>query len=68
MKTLAASILLSVIFLSAGAFAGANRGTQPAAVSAANPANVTVVMKNGAWPPAGLISVAPCSHTRCLAI
>ncbi|MCA3556468.1 hypothetical protein [Aestuariivirga sp.] len=68
MKTLTPSVILSVMFLSAGAFAGSNHGSQPAAVSAAKPANVTVVMKNGAWPPAGLISVAPCSHTRCLAI
>ena len=68
MKTLTTSIILSVMFLSAGAFAGSNRGLHPATVTLANPANVTVVTKNGAWPPAGQISVEPCSHTRCFAI
>ena len=67
MKTLTTSIILSVMFLSAGAFAGSNRGVQPAMVSA-DPANVTVVTKNAAWPPAGQISVEPCSRTRCFAI
>ena len=68
MKTLTTSIILSVMFLSAGAFAGSNHGMHPVIVSAANPANVTVVTKNAAWPPVGQISVEPCSHTRCLAI
>ena len=68
MKTLTTSIILSVMFLSAGAFAGSNQGVQPATVSAANSANVTVVTKNAAWPPAGQISVDPCSRTRCFAI
>ena len=68
MKTLTTSIILSVMFLSAGAFAGSNHGAQPVAVSAANPANVTVVTKNAAWPPAGQISVEACNRTRCVDI
>jgi len=68
MKTLSTSIILSVMFLSAGAFAGSNHGVHPVTVSAANPANVTVITKNAAWPPAGQISVEPCSYNRCLAI
>lgn len=68
MKTLSTSIILSVMFLSAGAFAGSNHGVHPVTVSATNPANVTVVTKNAAWPPAGQISVEPCSYNRCLAI
>ena len=68
MKTLTTSIILSVMFLSAGAFAGSNHGVQPMMASASNPANVTVITNNAAWPPAGQISVEPCSHTRCLAI
>ena len=68
MKTLTTSIILSVMFLSAGAFAGSNHAGQPVMASAANPANVTVVTKNAAWPPAGQISVEPCSRTRCFAI
>lgn len=68
MKTLTTSIILSVMFLSAGAFAGSNHGAQPIIISAANPANVTVITKNAAWPPVGQISVEPCSRTRCFAI
>ena len=66
MKTLTTSLILSVMFLSAGAFAGATHKTiHPVALTAANPANVTVVTKNAAWPPAGQISVQPCSLHRC---
>ena len=68
MKTLTTSIILSVMFLSAGAFAGSNHNAQPVTVSDANAANVTVVTKNAAWPPAGQISVEPCSRARCIAI
>lgn len=66
MKTLTTSIILSVMFLSAGAFAGSSRDLHPAAIrAAAQTDNVTIVTKNAAWPPAGQISVEPCSHTRC---
>jgi hypothetical protein len=68
MKTLTTSIILSVMFLSAGAFAGSSRGVHPVTLTASTPGNVTVVTKNAAWPPAGQISVEPCSHTRCFAI
>lgn len=68
MKTLTTSIILSAMFLSAGAFAGSNRGIDPAIVAAASPANVTVVTKTAAWPPAGHISVEPCSRARCIDI
>lgn len=67
MKTLTTSIILSVMFLSAGAFAGAGQGGQSTAIAAGN-SNVTVITKNAAWPPAGQISVEPCSLNRCLAI
>jgi len=68
MKTLTASIILSAMFLSAGAFAGSDRGMAPVTLATANPANVTVVTKNAAWPPAGQISVEPCSRARCIDI
>ena len=68
MKTLTTSTILSVMFLSAGAFAGSNHGVHPVILSVANPANVTVITKNAAWPPAGQISVEPCSRNRCFAI
>ena len=68
MKTLTTSIILSVMFLSAGAFAGSRSDAHLVTAPAANPANVTIVTKNAAWPPAGQISVEPCSLARCLAI
>jgi len=70
MKTLTTSIILSVMFLSAGAFAGQHRGHEHAAGVAAveRPENVTVIRKNAAWPPAGNITVEPCSQNRCVEI
>jgi hypothetical protein len=68
MKTLTTSIILSVMFLSAGAFAGSNHGTHPATVATADADNVTVIEKNASWPPAGHISVEPCSRARCIDI
>lgn len=68
MKTLTTSIILSVMFLSAGAFAGSRNDVHSVTVPAANPANVTVITKNAAWPPVGQISVEPCSLSRCMAI
>ena len=69
MKTLTTSIILSVMFLSAGAFAGAHRGSEHVVTVATEaPANVTVITKNAAWPPAGNITVEPCSRNRCLDI
>ena len=71
MKTLTTTIILSVMFLSAGAFAGGNSkplsATKPQA-AVTDVSNVTVVRKNGAWPIAGQISVDPCSLTRCIDI
>lgn len=68
MKTLTTSIILSVMFLSAGAFAGSRNDAHLVTAPAANPANVTVVTKNAVWPLAGQISVEPCSLARCQAI
>jgi len=68
MKTLTTSIILSVMFLSAGAFAGSRNDAHIVTAPAANPANVTDITKNAAWPPAGQISVEPCSLARCQAI
>jgi hypothetical protein len=67
MKTLTTSLILSVLFLSAGAFAGSTHVVlqgQPDRQAE----NVTVIIKNGAWPPAGQISVEPCSYRRCIDI
>ena len=69
MKTLATSMLLSVIFLSAGAFAGAQREVHVPHVAAASVHdNVTTVGKNRLWPPAGQISMEPCKLRRCIAV
>ena len=64
MKTLTTSLILSILFLSAGAFAGAEQ--QVTAEYVADPANVTVIEKNQAWPLPGRISVEPCSYQRCI--
>lgn len=66
MKTLTTTAILSIMFLSAGAFAGESRNAQPVAPAAViNASNITVVEKNQAWPPAGRISVDPCQYELC---
>jgi hypothetical protein len=61
-------MLLSVIFLSAGAFAGPGHDTLRAPASPAASGSVTVIAKNGVWPPAAQVSVEPCKIRRCLDI
>ena len=68
MKTLTASLIRSAMFLSAGAFAGNVGKTQQIAVSAPKAENVTVILKNQAWPLPGQISVEPCNVRRCIDI
>ena len=66
MKTLTMTAILSVMFLSAGAFAGDSQtriATAPAQVE-----NVTVIVKNQVWPAAGRITVDPCKFNRCIDI
>lgn len=70
MKTLAASALLSIMFLSAGALAG-DRNHHPvidAVTTRDTAANVTVVFKNQVWPHPSRISVDPCQIDRCIDI
>ena len=55
MKTLIATATLTIMFLSAGAFASNNR--PPAVRETAVAVNVTVVGKNQTWPLAGQITV-----------
>jgi hypothetical protein len=64
MKTLLATATLTIMFLSAGAFAGNNTQTAPVAKSRIT--NVTVITKNGQWPVKGQISLDACSVRRCL--
>ena len=66
MKTLIATATLTIMFLSAGAFAGSDKNITQAK---ANPiVNVTVISKNSQWPVRGLISTDACSIRRCVAI
>lgn len=64
MKTLIATATLTVMFLSAGAFAGSD--TRTATVAKPQVSNVTVIVKNGQWPVKGQISFDACSLRRCL--
>jgi hypothetical protein len=64
MKTLSTSLLLSVMFLSAGAFAGSSIDMLTAPI--ADSANVTVIEKNRVWPLPGRITVEPCNASRCI--
>lgn len=57
MKTLAATAALTIMFLSAGAFAGNSRTSPMVATSAGN--NSTVIEKNQAWP-----TIAPLAATN----
>jgi hypothetical protein len=62
MKTLIATATLTVMFLSAGAFAGNDTTT----ATQSRISNVTVIAKNGQWPVKGQTSFDPCSVRRCL--
>jgi hypothetical protein len=64
MKTLLATATLTIMFLSAGAFAG--NDTQKSPVATSHITNVTVIAKNGQWPVKGQISLDACSLRRCL--
>lgn len=64
MKTVIATATLTVMFLSAGAFAGNGIEMAPAANSEI--INVTVISKNGQWPVKGQVSLDACSVRRCL--
>jgi hypothetical protein len=64
MKTLIATATLTIMFLSAGAFAG---NDMPMATLVKSPiSNVTVITKNGQWPVKGQTSFDACSVRRCL--
>ncbi len=59
MKTFASIIILTVAFLSAGAFAHNEIPTQ------IKRQNVTVVFKNQVWPVKGHIAINTCAVNRC---
>ena len=71
MKTRIATATLTVMFLSAGAFAGGHHGhglRHPMAAPIVDSANVTVISKNMAWPLPGHITVEACKLQRCIDI
>ncbi len=63
LKTMTVSAALAVMFLSAGAFAGANT-TKLMMVNT----NVTIIHKNSVWPMKGQITVNACAAKRCVAV
>ncbi len=66
MKTTVATAILTVIFLSAGAFAGSD--IRKPVTAPAQYANVTVIAKNQSWPVKGRITMQPCAVNRCIDI
>ena len=66
MRTATATAALTILFLSAGAFARDSR-LMPSAAAVQN-ANVTVINKNQSWPVKNLITVEACSVSRCIDI
>ena len=64
MKTLIATATLTIMFLSAGAFAG--NDIQMATLAKSPISKVTIITKNGQWPVKGQTSLDACSVRRCL--
>jgi hypothetical protein len=60
-KTLIATAALTAALLSAGAFANDTTGNAPAKLT-----NVTVIVKNQAWPVKAEMTVEPCRVRRCV--
>ncbi len=60
LKTMTLSAALAVMFLSAGAFAGANNA--PMIVNT----NVTIIHKNSVWPIKSQITSNACAVRRCI--
>jgi hypothetical protein len=62
MRTAVATALLAVLLLNAGAFACDNRAYLRAR---APESNITVMIKNQAWPARHPVTLAPCSGASC---
>lgn len=67
MKTIIATATLTIMFLSAGAFAGSN-DSAPKVHKPSLKTNVTVIEKNMAWPLPTQVTVDPCRINRCIDI
>jgi hypothetical protein len=64
MKYGGAIAVLTVIFLSAGAFADNRPSVRPS--EKLGSANVTVVNKNQSWPAPSVMTIEPCNYVRCI--
>ena len=64
MKTLIATATLTIMFLSAGAFASNNKAPTKLQESV----NITVIAKNQVWPVPGQTTLDPCSANLCFEI
>lgn len=62
MKTAIATAALTIAFLSAGAFAGSDQPSRPPA----QVWNVTVIVKNQAWPIKPRMTMESCKVARCI--
>ena len=61
MKTLIVTAVMTAALLSAGAFANDTSGRAPV-----KRANVTVIVKNQAWPVKNEMTLEPCRVRRCV--
>ena len=64
MKYGGAIAVLTIIFLSAGAFA--DNGVPVGQFKKLESANITVVNKNQSWPAPSLMTTDPCNYVRCI--
>jgi hypothetical protein len=64
MKYGGAIAVLTVIFLSAGAFADNGASVRP--FEKLGSTNITVVNKNQSWPAPSLMTIEPCNYVRCI--
>ena len=65
MNTAFTTAVLTVMFLSAGAFA---KNPLHSVAPEVQNANITTIAKTSAWPVKGLITVDSCKVSRCIAI
>jgi hypothetical protein len=66
MKTTTATAILTIMFLSAGAFAGNTSKTTQ--ITGNSFANVTVILKNSQWPVRAQLTTDTCAQRRCIEI
>jgi hypothetical protein len=68
MKKTVSIALLTIAFLSAGAFASVGIGPNALKLVKTAASNQTIVVKNQAWPLKERMTVEPCRASRCISI